>query len=264
MEPRLYNKHWSNITAVHVSSLVLRFFGDSRPWVATRYCRDRNVVRWIMELVKLECMAQRNEWMEGRDFTDAGRASSQQWYKRLFLDFGCSSLATPWVRLTWDFAGQDALLVRSSHHPPRLGTPYLLSVNNHRRRRTFDNNLKRRSILTSGYTISSFYKSSAVAEMGDGLATTSMVRKCGGAAVGAGSPLDPHLIQCGLGRGLPLYQVVSWSIQPLGHNYRNAALLRVGMRLRTIFIHSLVVKTFTGCVHWVIVQCQLNTSKIMF
>jgi len=23
----------------------LRFFGESRPWVATRYCRDRSVVR---------------------------------------------------------------------------------------------------------------------------------------------------------------------------------------------------------------------------
>jgi len=27
-----------------------------------------------MELVNLECIAQQNEWMEGRDFTDAGRA----------------------------------------------------------------------------------------------------------------------------------------------------------------------------------------------
>jgi len=31
--------------------------------------------------------------------------------------------------------------------------------------------------------------------------------KWGGAAVGAGSPLDPHLTQCGLGWGLPLFQV---------------------------------------------------------
>ena len=30
--------------------------------------------------------------------------------------------------------------------------------------------------------------------------------------------LGPHLIQCGLGRGLPPYQVASWSIQPFGHN----------------------------------------------
>jgi len=28
----------------------------------------------------------------------------------------------------------------------------------------------------------------------------------------------PHLTQCGPGRGLPPYQVASWSIQPFGHN----------------------------------------------
>jgi len=33
-----------------------------------------------------------------------------------------------------------------------------------------------------------------------------------------GWELDPHLTQCRLGRGLPLYQVVSWCIQPFGHN----------------------------------------------
>jgi len=53
------------------------------------------------------------------------------------------------------------------------------------------------------------YNSSAVAEMGDRLATIGMGRKWGGAAVGAGFPLGPHLTQCGLGRGLPLYQVTS-------------------------------------------------------
>ena len=105
------------------------------------------------------------------------------------------------------------------------------------------------------------HKSSAVAEMGDRLATKGMGRKWGEAAVGAGSPLGPHLTQCGLGRGLPLYQVASWSIQPFGHNCRNATLLRVGIRLRTIFIPSLDVKTFTGCVHWVIARYQLNSSK---
>ena len=52
-------------------------------------------------------------------------------------------------------------------------------------------------------------KSSAVAEMGDRLATIDMAEEWGGAAVGAGSPLDPHLTQCGLGRGLPLCQVAS-------------------------------------------------------
>ena len=51
------------------------------------------------------------------------------------------------------------------------------------------------------------YKSSAGAEMGDRLATIGMGRKWGGAAVGAGSQLGPHLTQYGLGRGLPLYQV---------------------------------------------------------
>jgi len=47
------------------------------------------------------------------------------------------------------------------------------------------------------------------AEMDDRLATIGMGRKWGGAAVGAGSLLGPHLTQCGLGRGLPLYQVAS-------------------------------------------------------
>jgi len=44
------------------------------------------------------------------------------------------------------------------------------------------------------------------------VATIGMGRKWGGAAVVAGSPLGPHLTQRGLGRGLPLYQVASWSI----------------------------------------------------
>jgi len=81
--------------------------------------------------------------------------------------------------------------------------------------------------------------------MGDRLVTIGVGRKWGGALWGLG----PHLTQCGLGRGLPLYQVASSSIQPFGHNCRNVTLLRVGIRLRSIFIPSLVVKTFTGCVH---------------
>jgi len=33
------------------------------------------------------------------------------------------------------------------------------------------------------------------------------------------SPLpNPHLTQCGLSRGIPTYQVASWSIHPFGHN----------------------------------------------
>jgi len=31
---------------------------------------------------------------------------------------------------------------------------------------------------------------------------------------------NPHLTHCRLGRGLPLYQVASWSMQPFGHNRR--------------------------------------------
>ena len=81
--------------------------------------------------------------------------------------------------------------------------------------------------------------------MGDRLATIGMDRQWGAAAVGLG----PHLTQRGLRRGLPLYQVASWFIQPFDLNCRNATLLRVGIRLWTIFITSLVVKTFTGCVH---------------
>ena len=73
-------------------------------------------------------------------------------------------------------------------------------------------------------------KSSAVAEMGDCLATIDMGRKVGrGCCGGAGSPLCHHPTQCGLGQGLPLYQVASWSIQPFGHDCRNATLLRVGI-----------------------------------
>jgi len=64
-------------------------------------------------------------------------------------------------------------------------------------------------MLTVRKIATQYYKSSAVVEMGDRLATIGMGRKWGGAAVGAGSPLGPHLTQCGLGRGLPLYQVVS-------------------------------------------------------
>jgi len=82
--------------------------------------------------------------------------------------------------------------------------------------------------------------------MGDRLVTIDMCRKVVRAAVGGGygSPLGHHLTQRGLSRSLPLYQVASWSIQPFGHNCRNAMLLRVGIPLRTIFIPILVVKTF--------------------
>ena len=51
-------------------------------------------------------------------------------------------------------------------------------------------------------------KCSAVAEMGDRLATIDMDRKLGAVPL-LGGELGAHLTQCGLGRGLPLYQVAS-------------------------------------------------------
>jgi len=53
-------------------------------------------------------------------------------------------------------------------------------------------------------------KSSAVVETRDRLATIDMGRKVGGAVPLSGRrELSPHLTQCGLGRGLPPYQVTS-------------------------------------------------------
>jgi len=57
-----------------------------------------------------------------------------------------------------------------------------------------------------------------VAQMGDRLATIDMGRKS--EAVPLLGELDPHITQCGLGRDLPPYQLVSRSIQPFGHNTR--------------------------------------------
>ena len=42
--------------------------------------------------------------------------------------------------------------------------------------------------------------------------------KSGGLLCPIRGELGPHLTQCGLGRGLPPYQVASWSIEPFGHN----------------------------------------------
>jgi len=51
-------------------------------------------------------------------------------------------------------------------------------------------------------------KCSAVAEIGDHLATIDMGRKEGSCALFR-EELNPHPIQCGRDRGLPLYQVLS-------------------------------------------------------
>jgi len=55
--------------------------------------------------------------------------------------------------------------------------------------------------------------------MGDHLATIDKGWKVGRGCCGG---LGPSLRKCGLNRGLPLYQVASWSIQPFGHNCRCA------------------------------------------
>jgi len=63
-----------------------------------------------------------------------------------------------------------------------------------------------------------FNKCSAVAEMGNRLATIDMGQKLGGCVPFGEGELGPHLAQCGLGRGLLPYQVACWSMQPFGHN----------------------------------------------
>jgi len=54
--------------------------------------------------------------------------------------------------------------------------------------------------------------------MGDRMVTIDMDRKLGDGLCPVGSLLGSHVTQRGLGRGLPFYQVASWSIQPFGHN----------------------------------------------
>jgi len=56
--------------------------------------------------------------------------------------------------------------------------------------------------------------SSTVAEIGDHLATVDIGQKVGGCCSSFWGELGPHLTQCGLGQGLPPYQVASWFIQP--------------------------------------------------
>jgi len=65
------------------------------------------------------------------------------------------------------------------------------------------------SLTCSDHSDSICYKFSAVAEMGDRLVTIDMSRKLGGCAPFGREELGPHVTQCGLGRGLPSYQVAS-------------------------------------------------------
>jgi len=70
-------------------------------------------------------------------------------------------------------------------------------------------------------TYASINKCSAVTEMSDCLATIDISRKDGALLCPfrrGGNELGSHLTQCGLGWGLPPYQMASWSIQPFGHN----------------------------------------------
>jgi len=77
---------------------------------------------------------------------------------------------------------------------------------------------------TSGSMRRSVNKNSAVAEMGDRFAIIDIqTEKLVSTVPFSVGELGPHLTQChltecGLGRGLLLYQVASWSIQPFGHN----------------------------------------------
>jgi len=64
-------------------------------------------------------------------------------------------------------------------------------------------------------------KCSAVARMGDRLATIDMGRKLGAVPLFGEGELGSHLAQCGLGRGLPPCQVASWSMQPFNNNNNN-------------------------------------------
>ena len=45
--------------------------------------------------------------------------------------------------------------------------------------------------------------------------------------------LGPHVTQCGLGWGLPPYQMASWSIQPFGHNSHWLQIIRTHQSLRS-------------------------------
>jgi len=54
--------------------------------------------------------------------------------------------------------------------------------------------------------------------MGDGGHNRHGPKRRGGLLCPFRGELGPHLIQYGLGRGLPPYQVASSSIQPFGHN----------------------------------------------
>ena len=54
---------------------VLRFFGDSRPCVATRYCRDRSVVTWNWSSWNVS-HSRMNEWKDESSLMPGGHCQS--------------------------------------------------------------------------------------------------------------------------------------------------------------------------------------------
>ena len=54
----------------------LRFFGESRPWVATRYCRYRSVVRWSWSSWNV-WHSRTNEWKDETSLMPGGRSNQQ-------------------------------------------------------------------------------------------------------------------------------------------------------------------------------------------
>jgi len=85
--------------------------------------------------------------------------------------------------------------------------------------------------------------------MGDRLATMDTGQKVGRSYRGGLGPTGSRLTLCGLGRGLPLYQV--WRLDPSNRLATTVGLPSPPRRntLTDYFIPSLVVKTFTVRVH---------------
>jgi len=118
----------------------------------------------------------------------------------------------------------------------------------------------------SGYMVSRAFTwglkqelSSSVVEMGDRLATIDMGRNVGAAvplSVAGGGGL--HLTQCGLGRGLPPYQVASWSTQPrFGTVHQRCKTDRQTYKQRTDSIGRTVLQTVAP--KW---ECPFGTIAI--
>jgi len=61
------------------TSVLLWFFGDSRSWVATHYCRNWSVVRWSWSSWNV-WHSGTNEWKDETSQMPAGH-SNQQWYE---------------------------------------------------------------------------------------------------------------------------------------------------------------------------------------